>query len=163
MAIAPTKVTPFGGAVFDKDDLLKLDEDLLRALLRERTHHNIEVPLYTVLANGQKQAVPIFGLQAQMVYDAWVERGLPVTDPDFEWVKDNLEIAAKIRSGEKVEWELPLPEPFTEEGRRSHSRPPTGTSGTRCRSWPLTTTTTRRHSPRSRAARARPRRPGLRP
>ncbi len=115
MAIAPTKVTPFGGAVFDKDDLLKLDEDLLRALLRERTHHNIEVPLYTVLANGQKQAVPIFGLQAQMVYDAWVERGLPVTDPDFEWVKDNLEIAAKIRSGEKVEWELPLPEPFTEE------------------------------------------------
>lgn len=110
-----TKVTPFGGSIYEKEDLMKMEPTLLRALLRERVHHNIEVPLYPLLARRQSKPIPVFGLQAQMVYDAWKERGFNDTDPDIEWVKEYLALAKKVRNGEKIEWGLPVQTPFTEE------------------------------------------------
>lgn len=109
------KVTPFGGAIYEKADLLELAPELLRALLRERAHHNIEVPLYPVLVRGQLKPIPVFGLQTQLVYDVWRERGFTDDDPDILWVKEYLELARKIRAGEKIEWNLPAPTPFTAE------------------------------------------------
>ncbi len=53
-------------------------------------------------------------LQAQMVFDVWQEKGLPVDTPDMLWVKRYLDIAAKIRLGEPVDLKEPLPEPFTD-------------------------------------------------
>jgi len=110
-----TKVTPFGGTVYEKEDLMKLESTLLRALLRERAHHNIEVPLYPLLVRGTNKPIPIFGLQTQLVYDVWKERGLSEDDPDIEWVKEYLTLAKKIRSGEKIEWNEPIQTPFTDE------------------------------------------------
>ena len=110
-----TEVTPFGGVVFRKEDLRKLEPTLLRALLRERTHHNIEVPLYPTLLKWKGKPISTFGLQTQIVFDVWRERGLPEDEPDIEWVKEYLAIAEKIRAGEKVELDVSLPIPFTEE------------------------------------------------
>ena len=115
MGTKTTEVTPFGGKVFRREDLMGLDSVILRALLRERTHHNIEVPLYPTLLKWTGKPIPTFGLQTQMVFDAWRERGLPEDDPDIQWVKEYLAIAEKIRTGQKVDLKIPLPTPFTND------------------------------------------------
>ncbi|MFC1955290.1 nitroreductase family protein [Chloroflexota bacterium] len=110
-----TQVAPFGGPKFIKEDLMQMEPDLLRALLRERTHHNIEVPFYTTLLKWKSNPIRTFGLQAQIVFDAWKERGFTLDDPDIEWVKEYLALAEKIRNGEKIELNIPLPTPFNDE------------------------------------------------
>jgi nitroreductase len=110
-----TKVRPFGGLAYEKEDLMKMDPELLRALLRERVHHNIEVPFYPLIQKWNGDPKPSFGLQAQMVFDVWKERGFTENDPDVQWAKEYLELAGKIRAGEKIEWNKPLPEPFADK------------------------------------------------
>ncbi|SDE37795.1 nitroreductase family protein [Sporomusa acidovorans] len=109
------KVVPYGGPAYEKEDLMKMEPALLRALLRERVHHTIEVPLYPTLVRGQKKPISAFGLQAQMVYDAWKEKGLIDDAPDILWSKEYLALAQKVRDGVKIEWNVPVPEPFTDE------------------------------------------------
>lgn len=102
---------------YKKEDLANLDPVLLGALLRERVHHNIEVPLYSVLLRDTFKPAPNFGLQAQLVYDEWIRRGLPQDGPDIEWAKRYIDIAEKVRKGEKPEipeLEDSMPRPFTE-------------------------------------------------
>lgn len=115
MATETTEVTPFGGKVFRREDLMELDPVILRALLRERTHHNIEVPLYPTLLKWKGKPIPTFGLQTQMVFDVWRERGFTEDAPDIQWVKEYLGIAEKIRAGKKVDLKIPLPTPFSSE------------------------------------------------
>ncbi len=98
-----------------KEDLMKMEPEVLGAVLRERVHHMIEVPLYPILLRWKGRAIKTFGAQAQLVYDVWQERGLPLDRPDIEWVKEYIDIAAKIRKGEKPIIDDPLPEPFTSE------------------------------------------------
>jgi nitroreductase len=93
---------------------MAMEPSCLRALFRERIHHTIEVPIYPILV-GDKKATPNFGTQAQLCWDVWLERGFPVNDPDMQWGKQYLDLAAKIRAGEKVEIDEPLPEPFSED------------------------------------------------
>jgi nitroreductase len=92
-----------------------MEPEALGGLLRERVHHNIEVPLYPTLVRERQKPSEGFGLQAQMVFDVWREKGLPEDTPDMIWVKRYLELAEKIRKGEPVDLEEPLPEPFTAE------------------------------------------------
>lgn len=108
------KVKPFGGPTYEKEDLLRMDKTLLRALLRERVHHNIEVPLYSILARGQDRPIPTFGMQAQIVCDVWNERKYANHDPDIEWATEYLALAEKIRVGQRIEWNKRVPTPFTE-------------------------------------------------
>jgi nitroreductase len=103
---------------FTRDDLLELAPEVLVGVLRERIHHNIEVPLYPVLRKWKGKAIGSFGDQAQLAFDVWRERGLPENTPDIDWAKRYLAIAAKIRKGERPEVEAPLPEPFTAEEMR---------------------------------------------
>lgn len=110
-----SRVTPFGGASYSKEDLMTMDPTLLRALLRERIHHNVEVPLYTTLLKWKGNPIRTFGLQAQMVFDTWKERGLTEDAPDIEWVKEYLALAESIRIGKEVELNVTLPTPFTDE------------------------------------------------
>ena len=100
---------------YDKDQLRALEPEALGGLLRERVHHNIEVPLYPTVLRGHQSPKEGFGLQAQMVFDVWREKGLPEDTPDMLWVKRYLELAAQIRAGEPVDLEEPLPTPFSEE------------------------------------------------
>ncbi|MCK4354547.1 MAG: nitroreductase family protein [Dehalococcoidia bacterium] len=104
-----------GGIEYTKEDLMKMDPVLLRALLHERAHHNIEVPFYTTLLKWKGNPMPNFGQQAQIVFDVWQERGFTEDTPDIAWVKEYLAIAKKIRAGQKIEWTEPLPTPFTDE------------------------------------------------
>jgi nitroreductase len=103
-----------GGIEYTKQDLMKMDPVSLRALLHERTHHNIEVPLYPTLLKWQGDPIAGFGAQAQMVFDVWQERGLTEDAEDIDWVKQYLALAGKIRAGEQLELNEPLPAPFTE-------------------------------------------------
>ena len=102
-------------AEYDKDALREMEPEALGGLLRERVHHNIEVPLYPTLVRERQKPNEGFGLQAQMVFDVWREKGLPEDTPDIIWVKRYLDLAAKIRKGEPVDIQESLPTPFTEE------------------------------------------------
>lgn len=98
---------------YTRDDLKQMDPVCLRALFRERIHHTIEVDLYPILL-GEKKVPPHFGRQPQMILDVWKERGFPDDDPDWEWGKSYLKLAAKLREGEKTKIDKALPAPFTE-------------------------------------------------
>lgn len=98
---------------YTRDDLMKMEPVVLRSLLHERTHHNIEVSLYPTLLRGGDRNIPGFGEQAKLVFDVWRERGLPEDAPDIEWVKTYLALAEKVRAGEKVTLKQSLPKPFT--------------------------------------------------
>ncbi|MBW2096497.1 MAG: nitroreductase family protein, partial [Deltaproteobacteria bacterium] len=102
-------------STYSKEDLMQMEPGPLRALLHERTHHRIEVPLYPVLLEAESRKISSFGDQAQLVFDVWRERGFPEDAPDIQWVKQYLDIAKKIRAGEKVHWEEPISTPFTSE------------------------------------------------
>jgi len=104
-----------GGNEYTKKDMSKMYEVSLRSLLHERVHHNIEVPLYNALLNWPGKPIAGFGMQAQIVFDVWQEGGYTEEDPDIKWCKRYLDIAAKIRAGEKPKLDEPLPEPFSEE------------------------------------------------
>ncbi len=97
------------------DDMMKMGPVLLGGLLRERTHHNIEVPFYPTLLKWKGKPISGFGEQAQLVFDVWRERGFPEDTPDIQWVKKYLAVAEKIRAGEKVTLDEALPTPFTDE------------------------------------------------
>jgi nitroreductase len=100
---------------YTKEDLMKLNPEVLAGVLRERVHHNIEVPLYPTLLRWKDKPIETFGDQAQLVFDVWQERRLPEDATDIEWAKRYLAIAEKIRAGEKPTLDEPLPEPFTED------------------------------------------------
>jgi len=101
------------GGCYTREDLTEMDPVLLRALFRERIHHTIEVYLYPIML-GRRKVPPAFGLQPQLIYDVWKERGFSDEAPDFEWGKRYLELAARLRAGEAVSVHEPLPSPFTE-------------------------------------------------
>ena len=90
---------------YTREDLMKMDPVLLRAILCERTHHGIEVPLYPTLLKGKGKPIQGFGREAKLALEVWRERGLPEDAADIEWVKKNLAVAEKIRLGEKIEWD----------------------------------------------------------
>ena len=110
-----TKINYFGGPTYEKEDLMNMDPDLLRALLRERVHHNIEVPFYSFISKWNGEAKPNFGLQAQLAFDVWRERGLTEDDEDIQWAEEYCELAKKVRAGEKIEWDRLPHKPFTDE------------------------------------------------
>jgi len=99
---------------YKRDDLMKMDPVCLRALFRERIHHTIEVEIYPILL-GRKKMPPRFGMQPELILDVWRERGFDDSDPDFDWGKKYIHVAQRLRSGEKVEIDEVLPEPFTEK------------------------------------------------
>ena len=103
-----------GDVEYTRGDLMKMEPVGLRALFRERVHHSIEVNLYPILL-GRKEVPPRFGLQAELIYDVWKERGLSDEGDDFEWGKQNMAIAAKLRAGEEVELDEALPAPFSRD------------------------------------------------
>jgi len=107
------KIWWFGGE-YTKEDLRRMDPVFLRALFRERVHHTIEVEILPILL-GRKKLSPGFGLQPQLILDIWKERGFSDDAPDFEWGKKYLALAEKLRAGEKIEIDEPLPTPFTNQ------------------------------------------------
>ena len=102
-----------GGDPYTKEDLMKMEPVCLRALLRERVHHTIEVEIYPVMLRRKKMPAKL-GLQAQLIMDVWMERGFSVEDEDLRWCKKYIALAAEMRAGKQVELEEALPVPFTD-------------------------------------------------
>lgn len=99
---------------FDKEDLMRLDPMVLRALIRERAHHTIEVFLYRILT-GRMQPPKDFGRVVRHLLEIWRDRGLTLDAPDLQWAEKMLELAEAVRRGERIELETDLPKPFADE------------------------------------------------
>ena len=108
-----TQTVVWRGGRYTREDLMKMDPVLLRALFRERIHHTIEVLLHPIIL-GRRKVTPALGLQPQLIYDVWKERGFSDDAPDFAWGKKYLDLAAKLRAGETIRIDEPVPAPFTE-------------------------------------------------
>jgi len=96
------------------DELTKMDPPLLRAILRERTHHTIEVMIYAIL-EGKLKKPPGFGRQAKTVLDIWKRRGLPTAAPDLQWCTRYVKLADRLNEGKSVTLDTELPSPFSRE------------------------------------------------
>jgi nitroreductase len=86
---------------YTKDELMTMDPVCLRALFRERIHHTIEVDLYPIIL-GKKRMKPNLGREPELILDVWRQRGFPENEPDFEWGKTYIEMAKKLREGQRV-------------------------------------------------------------
>jgi nitroreductase len=99
---------------FTESELMEVDPMILRAILHERTHHTIEVNMYRIMA-GKRGMPRNFGEIAERLMNIWRKRGLPLDAPDIQWCIKNVRFAQRLRSGEKIDLETKLPEPFNEE------------------------------------------------
>jgi hypothetical protein len=93
---------------------MNMEPVCLRALLRERVHHTIEVEIYPIVL-GRKKMPAKFGLQAELIMDVWTKRGFSAEDEDLLWCKKYIALAAALRAGKKVELDEVLPVPFTDD------------------------------------------------
>ena len=109
------KIKYYAGPTYEKGDLMQLEPELLRALLRERVHHNIEVPFYNIMTKWDGKPKPNFGLQAQLAYDVWKDRGLPMNEDDIKWAKEYCDLARKVRNGENIDWKIKPHKPYSKE------------------------------------------------
>ncbi len=98
---------------YSRADLEGMPTEVLGAVLRERVHHMIEVPLYPTLLRWKGKPIRGFGAQAQLVFEVWQQRGLPEDRPDARWAKQYIDIAAQIRKGEEPDLDELVPEPFS--------------------------------------------------
>jgi len=99
---------------FSRDDLMKMDPVILRGIIRERTHHTIEVLIYRIL-KGKMKVPESFGETVRFLLEVWKKRRLPTDAPDLKWAQNYLDLASMLRKGEKVTIHTELPSPFTNE------------------------------------------------
>jgi len=97
---------------YSEDDLMRIDPVELRTLIHERTHHTIEVLLYRIQA-GKLQPPKDFGEMVDLLLTVWKRRGLPTDTPDLRWSERYLEIAKRVRAGERVVLREEMPKPFS--------------------------------------------------
>lgn len=99
---------------FSRDDLTKMDPVVLRAIIRERTHHTIEVLIHRIL-KGKIKVPKSFGETVRFLLEVWKRRKLPMDSPDLKWAQNYLDLALKLRRGEEVALDTEPPSPFDEE------------------------------------------------
>jgi nitroreductase len=99
---------------YTEEQLLKMKPDDLRAIFHERTHHTVEVLIYRIL-NGTREMPEDFGFVAEYLLELWKKRGLPLDPPDIQWCNRYVDLARRMRNGEKMHLEPTPWESFTEE------------------------------------------------
>jgi nitroreductase len=87
---------------YSRERILTIDPVLLRAMIRERTHHSVSVQLHHALAHGRRPS-PDLGLQLRALLAVWEERGLPTDYPDLAWTRTVLDSAERASRGEAVD------------------------------------------------------------
>jgi nitroreductase len=97
-----------------KEQLLKVEPEILRTFIHERTHHGIEVLIYRILAEKIKKPANL-GNQAKLLFEVWKERGLPTDAPDLQWCARYIELADKLNADEKITLNEKLPVPFSNQ------------------------------------------------
>ena len=99
---------------YTEEQLMAMKPDDLRAVMHERTHHTIEVLIYRLLKE-KRDPPKDFGVVAEYLMGLWKRRGLPLEPPDIKWCAGYIEIAKKMREGEKVRLEPTPWESFSEK------------------------------------------------
>ncbi|MCL5257287.1 MAG: nitroreductase family protein [Chloroflexi bacterium] len=99
---------------YSHDNLMKVDETVLRAMIRERTHITVEQKLYRAIAKG-KPLPANTGATVRKLLAAWNERGLPTDAPDFVFVKATLDMAERSSRGESIDLSPFACKPFDKE------------------------------------------------
>lgn len=101
--------------LFSRTTLRNMDTSLLRAVLRERAHHSFEYQLYRAIFAGAKLAAGLGG-KVREILDIAYERGLSPDLPDVHWARQLLDIAGRVRGGERVAIPRNRPQPLDEAG-----------------------------------------------
>jgi len=89
---------------YTEEQLMGMKPDDLRAIFHERTHHTVEVLIYRIL-NGTRKMPEDFGEVAEYLLGLWKKRGLPLDPPDIRWCILYIDLATRMRKGEKVKLE----------------------------------------------------------
>jgi len=98
---------------YTEEQLMEMKPDDLRAIFHERTHHTVEVLIYRIL-NGTRKMPEGFGEVAEYLLGIWKKRGLPLDPPDILWCIRYIDLARRMRNGEKVKLGPTPWESFTE-------------------------------------------------
>ncbi len=106
---------------YTEEQLMEMKPDDLRAILHERTHHTVEVLIYRIL-NGTRKMPEGFGVVAEYLLGLWKKRGLPLDPPDIQWCVRYVNLARRMRDGEKMKLEPTPWESFTEEEAKTVER-----------------------------------------
>ena len=99
---------------YTEEQLMGMKPDDLRAIFHERNHHTVEVLIYRIL-NGTRKMPEDFGIVAEYLLGLWKKRGLPLDPPDIRWCIRYIDLATRMRKGEKVKLEPTPWERFTEK------------------------------------------------
>ena len=106
---------------YTEEQLMAMKPDDLRAIFHERTHHTVEVLIYRIL-NGTRKMPEGFGVVAEYLLGIWKKRGLPLDPPDIQWCIRYIDLARRMRNGEKVKLEPTPWESFTESEAETMER-----------------------------------------
>lgn len=87
---------------YTKADPWTMDPTPLRAVIRERGHHTIEIQLYEAIAKG-KTLSPETGEKVKELLSMWESRGFPTDHPDLVYVKALVAMAERVKKGERVD------------------------------------------------------------
>lgn len=90
----------------------QMDACLLRAVIREKVHHTVELPLNRALF-GDSEIRRDVGVQARKMLAAGKERGLTSDLPDIQWAEGLLTIVDRVLQGERPALEAPFPRPLS--------------------------------------------------
>lgn len=106
---------------YTEEQLMAMKPDDLRAIFHERTHHTVEVLIYRIL-NGTRKMPEGFGVVAEYLLGIWKKKGLPLDPPDIQWCIRYIDLARRMRNGEKVKLEPTPWESFTESEAETMER-----------------------------------------
>lgn len=106
---------------YTEEQLMEMKPDDLRAIFHERTHHTVEVLIYRIL-NGTRKMPEGFGVVAEHLLGIWKKKGLPLDPPDIQWCIRYIDLARRMRNGEKVKLEPTPWESFTESEAETMER-----------------------------------------
>jgi nitroreductase len=106
---------------FAREALRAMDLPLLRAVLRERTHHTFEYALYRALfGTGRLPAGAVAKIEELLALCR--ARGLADDLPDVRWARRLLELAKAVQRGERPEIGAEPPRPFPPADLRAVER-----------------------------------------
>jgi nitroreductase len=99
---------------FSKVAMMEIDPELLRAIIRERTHHTVEEPVYRIL-EGKMAIRPDHGNLVKHLLDIWKDRGLSLDYPDIKWADQLISTLDEIKQGRTPMIQMDTPKSLLEE------------------------------------------------
>lgn len=98
---------------FSRDSLLNMDPSLIRAVLRERTHHSFEYILYRAIFGGGRLSEGAVA-KVEEILAICHEGGLSPDLTDLRWAETLLGLAKAVRAGQRPEVDAQRPTAFAD-------------------------------------------------